>query len=169
MGEQYGSIFLDLQNAKTTQISAQLAEKDAALFDLRRQYASMYKAQYKTLNDLCAAYLSPIKKDRKEVLYDEAMRQLDIIINDKDSQDRFMSLVNNSLDNIMDKLRTDLPNHKELDFHFLMYIIVGFDATTISNLTGYSVGTVYTKKNRLKGTISSLSSPYKDFYLQFIQ
>lgn len=160
---------LDLQNAKTTQISAQLAEKDAALFDLRRQYASMYKAQYKTLNDLCAAYLSPIKKDRKEVLYDEAMRQLDIIINDKDSQDRFMSLVNNSLDNIMDKLRTDLPNHKELDFHFLMYIIVGFDATTISNLTGYSVGTVYTKKNRLKGTISSLSSPYKDFYLQFIQ
>ena len=135
----------------------------------RRQYASMYKAQYKTLNDLCAAYLSPIKKDRKEVLYDEAMRQLDIIINDKDSQDRFMSLVNNSLDNIMDKLRTDLPNHKELDYHFLMYIIVGFDATTISNLTGYSVGTVYTKKNRLKGTISSLSSPYKDFYLQFIQ
>lgn len=160
---------LDLQNAKTTTISAQLAEKDAALFDLRKQYATMYKAQYKTLNDLCAAYLSPIKKDRKDVLYDEAMRQLDIIINDKDSQEKFMSLVNNSLDSIMDKLRTDLPNHKELDFRFLMFIIVGFDATTISNLTGYSVGTVYTKKNRLKGTISGLSSPYKDFYLQFIQ
>lgn len=160
---------LDLQNAKTTTISAQLAEKDAALFDLRKQYATMYKAQYKTLNDLCAAYLSPIKKDRKDVLYDEAMRQLDIIINDKDSQEKFMSLVNNSLNSIMDKLRTDLPNHKELDFRFLMFIIVGFDATTISNLTGYSVGTVYTKKNRLKGTISGLSSPYKDFYLQFIQ
>ena len=50
-----------------------------------------------------------------------------------------------------------------------MYVIAGFDATTISNLTGYSVGTVYTKKNRLKGEISQLSSPYKGFYLEFVE
>ena len=159
---------LDLQNARTASMNAELEEKEAALLHLRKQFASMYKAQYKTLNDLCAAYLSPVKKDRKDVLYDEAMRQLEIIVNDKDSQDRFMSIVNNSLDNIIDKLRKDLPSHKEQDFRFLMYIIVGFDATTIANLTGYSVGTVYTKKNRLKGVISCLSSPFRDFYLQFI-
>ena len=102
------------------------------------------------------------------MVYEEAMRQMDIIINDADSRLKFMKLVNNSLDNILDKLRIDLPNHKQSDIHFLMFIIVGFDATTISNLTGYSVGTVYTKKNRLKGEIASLSSPYKDFYLEYI-
>ena len=160
---------LDLQNAQAASINAQLAEKDTALLLLRKQFATIYKAQYKTLNDLCAAYLSPIKKDRKDVLYDEAMRQLDVIVNDKESQNRFMSLVNGSLDNIIDKLRKDLPNHKEQDFRFLMYVIAGFDATTISNLTGYSVGTVYTKKNRLKVEISQLSSPYKSFYLDFIE
>lgn len=160
---------LDLQNAKTASVNSQLEEKDAALLVLRKQFASLYKAQYKTLNDLCAAYLSPIKKDRKDLLYDEAMRQLDIIFNDQDSQNIFMSMVNNSLDGIIDKLRKDLPNHKEQDFRFLVYVIAGFDATTISNLTGYSVGTVYTKKNRLKGEISRLSSSHKDFYLQYIQ
>lgn len=159
---------LDLQNFQTAAINAELAEKDAALLLLRKQFASLYKAQYKTLNDLCFAYLSPIKKDRKEVLYDEAMRQLDVIVNDNESQHKFMSMVNNSLDNIIDKLRRDLPGHKELDFRFLMYVIAGFDATTISNLTGYSVGTVYTKKNRLKSEISSLESEYRDFYLEFI-
>lgn len=160
---------LDLQNARIALVKAQLEEKDAALLALRKHFASIYKAQFKTLNDLCAAYLSPIKKDRKEVLYDEAMRQLDIIVNDKDSQDKFMSMVNSSLDGIIDKLRKDLPAHKEHDIRFLMYIIAGFDATTISNLTGYSVGTVYTKKNRLKGEISRLSSSHKAFYLQFIE
>ena len=159
---------LDLQNLKTDSLYAQLAEKDSDILSLRKKYATMYKAQYKTLNDLCAAYLSPIKKDRKEVLYDEAMRQLDIIINDRESQDKFMVMVNCSLDNIIDKLRMDLPNHKDQDFRFLMFIIVGFDATTIANLTGYSVGTVYTKKNRLKGEIANLSSPHKDFYLRYI-
>ena len=159
---------LELQSLKAESINSQLEKKDAALLSLRKQYATLYKAQYRILNDLCSAYLSPIKKDRKDMVYEEAMRQMDIIINDADSQMKFMKIVNNSLDNILDKLRMDLPNHKESDIHFLMFIIVGFDATTISNLTGYSVGTVYTKKNRLKGEITSLSSPYKDFYLEYI-
>ncbi len=159
---------LDLQSAQTASANAQLAHKEADLFSLRKQFASMYKAQYKTLNDLCAAYLSPIKKDRKDVIYDEVMSQLNDIVNDDDSQNRFMSTVNASLNGIMDKLHVDLPKHKEQDFRFLMYIIVGFDATTISCLTDYSIGTVYTKKNRLKGEISALNSPYRDFYLEYI-
>ena len=159
---------LDLQSAQAASANAKLAQKEADLFSLRKQFASMYKAQYKTLNDLCAAYLSPMKKDRKEIIYDEVMSQLNDIVNDEDSQNRFMSMVNASLNGIMDKLHQDLPKHKEHDFRFLMYIIVGFDATTISSLTKYSVGTVYTKKNRLKGEISALSSPYRDFYLEYI-
>ncbi len=60
-----------------------------------------------------------------------------------------------------------LRSHKEQDFRFLAFIIAGFDAATISHLTGYSVGSVYTKKNKLKKEIANLDSPYRDFYLQF--
>ena len=159
---------LNLQNVQTAAICEQLAQKDAALLQLRKQFASLYKAQFRTLNDLCSAYLSPVKKDRKDVLYAEAMRQLDVIVNDSEAQNKFMSMVNGSLDSIIDKFRRDMPGRKELDYRFFMYVIVGFDATTISNLTGYSVGTVYTKKNRLKGELSNLSSEFRDFYLEFI-
>ncbi len=74
--EELSSLYLasqqmiDLQNLKTDSLYVQLAEKDSDILSLRKKYAAMYKAQYKTLNDLCAAYLSPIKKDRKDVLYD---------------------------------------------------------------------------------------------------
>lgn len=159
---------LALQNTKSELIHSQLEKKEVALFSLRRQFALMFKAQYKALNDLCAAYLSPVRKDRKEIVYEEAMRHVAAIVNDKESQSRFMRSVNESLDGILDKLRKDLPDNKEQDFRFLTYVIVGFDAKTISSLTGYSVGTVYTKKNRLKSEISALNSPYRDYYLDFV-
>ncbi len=137
---------LDFQTCEINSADTRLKEKDSSIAQLRRQFAVMYKAQYKTLNDLCMAYLSPIKKERKELLYEEAMKQLSIILNDRETQNKFISSVNKSLNNIIDRLKRDLPNHKELDFRFLTYVIVGFNATTISNLTGYSIGTVYTKK-----------------------
>lgn len=159
---------LNLQADLNVGFGAQLAQKDADLLALRRQFASMYRTHYKTLNDLCAAYLSPIKKDRRDLIYDMVMNQIGLIVNDDYSQNKFMSLVNESLGGIIDKLRVDLPDHKDSDFRFLMFVIIGFDAKTISSITGYSVGTVYVKKNRLKNEISMLSSPYKDYYLEYI-
>lgn len=159
---------LDIEKANVENVIGQLDEKEAALLSLRKQFASMYKAQYKVLNDLCAAYWSPMKKDKKDVIYDEVKRQVSVIANDEENQDRFISLVNASLDNIVDKLQQDLPNHSTQDFRFLTYIIAGFDAKTIANLMDYSVGTVYTKKNRLKTEISGLSSPNREFYLDYI-
>lgn len=159
---------LNLQNRKTEVVTSELASKERALLSLRKQFASMYKAQYKALNDLCAAYWSPVRKDMKDKLYEEALRQVSIITNDKQSQKDFMVLVDKTLDNIIQKLRMDLPYNKEEDFVFLTFTIVGFDAKTISSITGYSVGTVYTKKNRLRHKISELTTPHRDFYLEYI-
>ena len=156
---------LELQNAQS---ETELKQKEAALLALRKEFASMYKAQYKTLNDLCAAYWSPIKRDKKEMIYEEALRQISVIGQDVDSQNKFMAIVNQSLDGIIDKLKADLPDRQKRDFRFLVLLIVGFDAKTIANLTGYAVGTVYTKKNRLKAEISALDSPNRDFYLEYI-
>ena len=156
---------LELQNEQSEN---ELKQKDAALLSLQKEFASMYKAQYKALNDLCAAYWSPIRRDKKEMIYEEALRQISIIGKDVDSQNKFMAIVNQSLDGIIDKLKADLPDHQEQDFRFLVLLIVGFDAKTIANLTGYAVGTVYTKKNRMKAEIAALTSPNRNFYLEYI-
>ena len=102
------------------------------------------------------------------MIYEEALRQISVIGQDVDSQNKFMAIVNQSLDGIIDKLKADLPDRQKRDFRFLVLLIVGFDAKTIANLTGYAVGTVYTKKNRLKAEISALDSPNRDFYLEYI-
>ena len=119
------------------------------------------------MNDLCSAYLSPLKKSKKDIVYDEVERQLSCLLDDKESMSVFISMINGSLDNIIDKMKKDLPSHKEQDFRFLALVVVGFDATTISSITGYSIGTVYTKKTRLKNEISRLDSSNKELYLTF--
>lgn len=169
--EQLTSLSLESQRMfelQNEQSENELKQKDAALLSLKKEFASMYKAQYKALNDLCAAYWSPIRRDKKEMIYEEALRQISIIGKDVDSQNKFMAIVNQSLDGIIDKLKADLPDHQEQDFHFLVLLIVGFDAKTIANLTGYAVGTVYTKKNRMKAEIAALTSPNRNFYLEYI-
>lgn len=167
--QREAQVMLSLLNEQNEELSSELKQKELDLLSLKKQFASMYKSQFKSLNDLCAAYLSPVKKDKKDKLYEEALRQINIIANDEGSRNKFMTIVDKSLDNIIQKLREDLHGSKEEDFTFLMFVIVGFDAKTIASLTGYSVGTVYTKKTRLKHKISKLNSPNRAFYLDFLE
>ncbi len=135
---------------------------------VRKQFMDTYKNQFHLLNDLCAAYWSPVKKDKRDYIYEQVMDILRVIDTDVESQSKFENDINNSLDNIMVKLRADLPNHKEADFRFIQYIIAGFEAKTIANIMGYSVASVYTKKNRIKSEISKIESPNKILYETFI-
>ena len=158
---------LNLQIEHSKDVNERLSETNATLLSLQKQFMSMFRERFKSMNDLCSAYLSPLKKSKKDIVYDEVERQLSCLLDDKESMSVFISMINGSLDNIIDKMKKDLPSHKEQDFRFLALVVVGFDATTISSITGYSIGTVYTKKTRLKNEISRLDSSNKELYLTF--
>ena len=73
------------------------------------------------------------------------------------------------MDNVISRMREALPKHNDADYAFISYLIMGFDAKTISLLLGMQVDTVYTKKNRLRREIEALpSEPEKKFLLNCI-
>ena len=76
--------------------------------------------------------------------------------------------INKELNNILVHLREDIPSLSQDDIRFICYCIIGFDGTLISTILNMSTSNVYTKKSRLRVKIDSLSSPYKDLYLQYI-
>jgi len=84
------------------------------------------------------------------------------------SRERFEEMLNKDLDNVMTNIRKDFPRFKELDFVIFSYMAVGFDATTISNLTGESISNIYTRKSRIRQKISASSTPNKDLYLRIM-
>lgn len=68
----------------------------------------------------------------------------------------------------MKHFRDDFPSLDADDYRFICYIVVGFDATMISVILRMpSQAAVYAKKSRMKKQISSLSSPYREQYLEF--
>ena len=151
-----------------TSVNRKLEDESHELKDLRMEYYEMFKGQYKILDELCAAYFSPSKKNLKDRIYDEVKRNLSLVIDDEKNQTEFEDKINLCLDGIMTRLRKDLPGYRETDYRFITFLIAGFSPKTIACIMGYTVGTVYVKKNRLKEDIKELDSPDKDTYLKYL-
>ena len=140
-------------------------DKDVALNELRKQYHSMFKEQFKTLDDLCAAFWSPKKGSKKNLIYHASSKAIELIKNDS----RLEETIDKYLDGVMSKMRIDLPKHKDKDFKLIALFIIGFSGKTIASIMDISVNTVYTYKNRLKQEIGELNSQNKELYLDLIR
>ena len=140
-------------------------DKDLALSQLRSQYNNVFREQFKVLDDLCAAFWSPKKGNKKELIYTASTKAIELIKNDE----RLEEMIDKYLDGMMTKLRTDMPGLKDKDFKLIALYIIGFSGKTIASITGLSVGTVYTYRNRLKQEINNLDSPNKDTFLELLR
>ena len=54
------------------------------------------------------------------------------------------------------------------DYRFVALQILGLDAKTMSYVTGYSVTTIYTKRNRLKSKLLKSTSDNRDLYIEVL-
>ena len=149
-------------------IKEKIEVKDMELLHLRREYVSLFKSQFQTMDELCANYFLRQTQKEKDKIYEDVKSRLSDLISNVRTQAQFEELINGRLDNIMLKLRKDLPGSSDNDFRFMSLIIAGFSSKSIACLMGYTPGTVYVKKNRLKERIKCIDSEYKDFYLMFI-
>lgn len=141
--------------------------KELAFKSLRREYVLAYKRQYSQLNDLCAEYWKVSGGSRaKDRIYENVRRIVSVV--DAGNQKRLERMIDDSLDEMMKKLRRDLPEATDNEFRFMALNILGFDAKTIARIMNYTVQSVYTKRVRLRVRISELASEDREKYLEFI-
>ena len=165
---------LELSSLKDI-IEGQLHEKESENTEtvrkiqvLRSEYYQLYKNQYIRLDELCAAYFSPVHRGPKEKIYESVKDILSNIADTKRSPSGAEELVNNHLNGLLSRLRKEGVALSEQDFRLLAFIILGFSAKTISAIIGISPENVYTRKFRIKATISSSEAPVKDEILPFL-
>lgn len=77
-------------------------------------------------------------------------------------------MLDKDLDGIMTHIRTEMPRLKELDYSIFSYLIVGFDATTISRLLDISVNNIYAHKRRLRIKIEERKPEHADQFLEIL-
>ena len=145
-----------------------MAQSGQMSVNLRNKYIQAYKGQYHQLNNLCHQYweASRLSKGGKDKIYAEVKRIVAIL--DEQNQKELETMINESLDGMMSKLRLAMPGTSEKDFRFIALNILGFDTKTIARIMNYNVYTVYTKRSNIKDKLQNIECEEKELVLALI-
>ena len=125
------------------------------------------KGGAEVLERLCAQYYVNEGSDR---LGSSVVREVKDIIDglrsDPKVQKELERQLNESGDNVMQRLREEFPKWKEEDFRIYCYTASGFSSTTIATLIEKEKPFVYNRLYRIKSALSK--SPDGEFYLSFL-
>lgn len=153
--EKYMNIAEDLQ-AHLSRPVGKSGQKDVDRFNVLERLCEQYYVYEGTDN------LQPkILKEVKSIV--EGLRS------DRKTQKGLENMLDQTMDNVMTRLRGDFPSWKEDDFLLFCFTAAGFSSTTISALMGKEKSVIYNRVWRLKGRISASDSPQKEFFLSALE
>ena len=159
--------YINYANEVSRQLKALQSEADAMLA-LKRKYVELYKEKFESLRQLCDNYLLyQDRTDAEKKMYSRVVDMIDEIRGDKNCIGELEFILNKDLDGLMTALRREIKA-KEVDYSIYAYSIIGFDATTISNLLDLSVNQVYIRKSRIKHQIENSDSENKARFLEML-
>ena len=145
------------------------AEQNNDFSELKRKYLSLYKSRFETIGTLTDQYYqSEGRTDFESLMFKKVTSLINEVKNDSKNRKAFEAMLDNDLDGIMTNIRYEMPKLKELDYSIFSYLIVGFDATTISRLLDESVNNIYARKRRLRIKIEERNPEHAAQFLEMI-
>lgn len=152
------------------EIKRQLTEAEKNDYsELKRKYLSLYKIRFEAIGTLCDQYLQASgRTDIESLMFRKVETLINEVRNDAANRTAFETMLDNDLDMIMTRLRSEMPKMKELDYAIFSYLIVGFDATTISRLLDITVNNVYAHKRRIRIKIGDKRPEHANQFLEML-
>lgn len=136
---------------------------------LKRKYLALYKSRFETIGTLTDQYFQADgRTDIESLMFKKVTSLINEVKNDSKNRKVFEAMLDNDLDGIMTNIRNEMPKLKELDFSIFSYLIVGFDATTISRLLDISVNNIYAHKHRLRIKIEERNPEHAAQFLEML-
>jgi hypothetical protein len=156
--EKYISIAEDLQNKlKNADNNKVVVKKGGA--DSKNNILERLCEQY-YIYEGTENLQSKILKEVKSVI--EGLRE------DPKSLENLVNSLNDSYNNVVLRLRNQLPQLKDEDVKLFVFVASGFSSTTISTILEKDKGVIYNRIYRLKGKIASSEAENKAEFLGFL-
>ena len=145
------------------------AEQNNDYSELKRKYLSLYKSRFETIGTLTDQYYqSEGRTDFESLMFKKVTSLINEVKHDSKNRKAFEVMLDNDLDGIMTNIRSEMPKLKELDYSIFSYLIIGFDATTISRLLDMSVNNIYAHKRRLRIKIEERNPEHAAQFLEML-
>lgn len=125
--------------------------------------------RFEILDSLCKIlYESPSSVAKKRIS-DEINSIIFQCSQNAEKLNELESYVNKHHNNIMVRIKEDIPAINESDYRLILYTILGFSNTAIALFLGEAkITAIYDRRKRLKAKFKNLNSPHKAEYLTVI-
>ena len=157
---------LQLSHTQLEELRVQLHAHDDTM---QIQIAELLGGQFQLLNRLSETYyeLESSKEDTpiRNRIFEQVKAEIDSLRDGGGKYIELEAIVNRNLDNIMTRLRAELPHLKEQDFIYLTFFYARFSGKAISLFTRTKRDTIYKIKERLCNKIKASDAPSRDFFL----
>ena len=137
--------------------------------ELKKKYIDLYRSRFELIGSLYEQYaLFEGKKNAERAMYERVSAMIAEFRSDYENKDKFESMLNDYHDGVICNLRKELPELKEMDYTILGFMLIGFDATTISLLLNISMNAVYIRKSRMRNLIKETSPAHMEQFLEVL-
>lgn len=154
----------DIQRANQILLSKLETRKESDAVKMRK----LIKERFGIINELAATYYERQGANEQKAIFNKVKALLDAYASDKKGKQEIEEAVNACYDNIMVKVRQELPALKESELDLLRYIYAGFPLRVIGVFTGDSINYTAVKKSRLKAKIANSEAPSKELFVNLM-
>lgn len=133
--------------------------------ELETKVDALYGSRLDTLNLLCNEYFE--KNDSEKVkltLYNEVEKHI-LSLRDSKSISELEKIVNTYLDDILIKVKQQLPTLSRNDMVFLTYLYAGFSPRAVCIFTDIKIKNFYNRRSRLKERILASDAPDREYFV----
>lgn len=124
----------------------------------------MLKSKFKIIEELAYTYYERSGTHEQRAIYKKVMQLLEDCSNDPATKHEIEEVVNACNDNIIEKIKQDIPNLKPGDIDLIIYILAGFPTRVISVLIDDTPQNIAVRKHRIKQKIAASGAANKDYY-----
>lgn len=148
---------------QNSRLSFQSARHQKLMEDIHE----LLSTRFNTIDNLCQIYFQHSGDKDKAKIYNEVMSIITSISESPEMMHELEYRIDKYCDNIITRMRDELPLLKEWEIQLFVFIILGFSSQSISVFQSISIDNVYGRKSALKRKIASSDASSKDEFLKY--
>ena len=147
------------------ELSMLISERTDRNQELETKVDALYGSRLDTLNLLCNEYFEKNGSEKvKLTLYNEVEKHI-LSLRDSKSVSELEEIVNTYLDDILIKVKEQLPTLSRNDMVFLTYLYAGFSPRAVCIFTDIKIKNFYNRRSRLKDRILASDAPDREYFV----
>ena len=142
-----------------------ISERTDRNIELQSKVNALYGSRLDTLNMLCNEYFEKSDSEKLRLtLYNEVEKHI-LALRDSKSIAELESFVNRFLDNILVRIKEQLPELGKKDLIFITYLYAGFSPRAVCIFTDIKIKNFYNRRSRLRDRILASDAPDKEIFV----